>query len=96
MARERMVTRTVLLTSVEVMCVNVETAEVSINNYELSGYSMNADDAMKQLKKLYETDNFKLVAIQGMEEKEILYGMTEADFIKLAEVLPPRKVYTDK
>ena len=96
MARERMVTRTVLLTSVEVMCVNVETAEVSINNYELSGYSMNADEAMKQLKKLYETDSFKLVAIQDMEEKEILYGMTEAEFIQLATVLPPRKVYTDK
>ena len=94
MARERMVTRTVLLTKVEVMCVNVDTASVSINEYTLSGISFDSETAMKQLKKMYESESFKLVNIQSLVEEEVLYGMTEEEFISLARVLPPRK-YND-
>ena len=90
MARERMVTRTVVVTMVEVMCVNVETAEVQVNTYELSGTYADAETALKATKKVYETATFKCVAVQGMSEKEVLYGMKEIDFIRLAKVLPPR------
>ena len=90
MARERMVTRTVVVTTVGTMCLNVVTAEVEINNYELSGSYSDFNTALKALKKQYETDTFKVVAVQHMTEKEVLYGMKEIDFIKLAKVLPPR------
>lgn len=90
MARERMVTRTVVVTTVGTMCLNVVTAEVEINNYELSGSYSDFNTALKSLKKQYETDTFKVVAVQHMTEKEVLYGMKEIDFIKLAKVLPPR------
>ena len=94
MARERMVTRTVSETTVTVMCVNVTTAEMTNKVYTL-GQVSNQSDALKALKKLYETDTFKLVAVVSMEVSEQLYGMTEVEFIKLARKLPPRSGATE-
>ena len=95
MARERMVTRTVVITTVGVMCLDVTTAEVSIKNYELSGSYTDFETALKDVKKLHETDVFKCVSVQTITEKEVLYGMSEQDFIKLAKQLPPRTKTTD-
>ncbi len=94
MARERMVTRTVSETTVTVMCVNVTTAEMENKVYTL-GQVSNQSDALKALKKLYETDTFKLVAVVSMNVTEQLYGMTEVEFIKLARKLPPRSTTTE-
>ena len=89
MARERMVTRTVTTTTCEVMCVNVTTAEVQVKDYTLTG-EQTKETALKQLKKLYETETEKIVNVNAVSLNETLYGMTELDFIKLAKVLPPR------
>lgn len=89
MARERMVTRTVVLTKCEALCIDVTTAETSINLYHLTGNYSTTDSALKALKKDYETDTFKVVAIQDIAENEILYGMSELDFIEHAKVLDP-------
>ena len=94
MARERMVTRTVTQTTVKVMCLNVTTAEVSINTYTIGG-EYTEYDFHKKCKKLFETDDFKLVHIESVSVEEILLGMTEEDFIRYATVLPPRKVQGD-
>lgn len=90
MARERMVTRTVVVTTVKVMCVNIATAEVTINTYELSGTYDNKASVLKAIKKAYENELIKCVDIQEVEEKEVLYGMSEIDFIQHAKILPPR------
>ena len=90
MARERMVTRTVIVTEVKVMCVEVTTAQVQIATYQLSGSYDSKDSVLKAIKKLYETDTFKCVAVEESTELEVLYGMPEIEFIKLAKVLPPR------
>ena len=90
MARERMVTRTVLVTTVEVMCLDITTAKAETVSYEISGSYPDFNSALKVLKKQYETDTFKVVAVQKTTENEILYGMSEIDFIKSAKVLPPR------
>lgn len=89
MARERMVTRTVTTTNCEVMSVNVTTAEVQVKDYTLTG-EQTKETALKQLKKLYETETEKIVTVNSVLLKETLYGMSELDFIKLAKVLPPR------
>lgn len=89
MARKRMVTRTIIQTTAEVMCLNVTTAEVTINTYTVGG-SHDSDSALKALKPLYETDELKLVAVQDYHEDELLLGMDEDEFIRLAKVLPPR------
>ena len=90
MARERMVTRTVMVTKVQVICLNVETVETTINTFELSGNFTSKEQVLKALKKLYETETFKVVAVQELFENEVLYGMLESEFIKIAKVLPPR------
>lgn len=90
MARVRMVTRTVVVTVVEVMCVDVTTAQVQINEIEVSGSYTDNEVLLKAIKKQHENDSFKCVAVQSATEKEVLYGMEEIEFIKLAKVLPPR------
>ena len=90
MGRIRMVTRTVDITVAKVMCLNMESMQGEVCTFELSGLYNDNDSVMKNVKKLYETDTIKPVAVVDTETKEVLYGMTELDFIKLAKVLPPR------
>lgn len=90
MARERMVTRTVELAVCETMCMDINTAEVTIMDYEIGGGITDKNALLKAIKKQYETDTFKCVAISSVDVKEILYGMPESEFIKLAKILPNR------
>lgn len=89
MARVRMVTRTINVTEVEAMCVNTNTCEVSIKSLELTGETFTEEKALKALKKEYETETFKVVAIQKMEVHEEMYGLKEIDFLKVAQKLDP-------
>lgn len=90
MARERMVTRTITETTVKAMGVNVETAQVDIVEYTLSGEYPDNTTILKVLKKNYENDTYKIVNIEDVKTEEKLYGMTEQQFIELAKELPPR------
>ena len=90
MARVRMVTRTVNENTYTCMCVDTISAEI-INRDFVVGVEFDTDEqALKHFQKQYNTDGFKVVAVVAHSVKEILYGMTEADFIRLAKVLPPR------
>ena len=89
MRKERMITRTITQTTVQFMCIDITTAEVSIVDTKIGGIYTNAE-LLKTLKKLYETDVFKVVNIESQSTEELLLGMTESDFIKYATVLPPR------
>ena len=82
-----MVTRTIMVNLVKVMCVNVPTAEVVTNTYEIIG---KADNILDAVKALAETDEFKVVSVLETETIEKLYGMTESEFVKYGRVLPPR------
>ena len=95
MARERMVTRTVTLTKGLALCMDINTCETVVKEIELSGDLPTADVILKKAKKVYETDTFKVVTVRDIVEQEVLYGMPEQDFIKLAKVLPPRGTKTD-
>lgn len=89
MARKRMVTRTVEQTTAQVMTLDVTTAEVQVRTYDIGG-KYSDDDLLKKLQKLFQTDTLKLVHIESQTCKEVLLGMDEEDFIRLAKVLPPR------
>ena len=89
MARTRMITRTINVTTIETMCVDTLTAEVSIKELELTGETYTQEKALKVLKNEYETDTFKVVAIQKMEVHEEMYGLKEIDFLKVAQKLDP-------
>lgn len=89
MARTRMVTRTINVTVLEAMCVDTQAAEVTVKSLELTGETFTTEKALKELKKEYETDTFKVVAIQKMEVHEEMYGLKEIDFLKVAQKLDP-------
>ena len=90
MARERMVTRTVVATEVTALCLNIETAEPFNKTVILSGTFKDKQAIEKAAKKAIDTDLEKCVTVVEYTEKETLYGMPEQQFIELAKVLPPR------
>lgn len=95
MARERMVTRTISTTTIEVLVINIETSEVGTKHFVL-GQNMIKDDktmlsnAQIMLNKETGNELWKCVAVKNIKEEETLYGMPESDFIKYAKILPPR------
>lgn len=91
MANVKMVTRTIEQTEAEVMCVDTNTAQVTINSYTIGG-AYTDDDLLKKLKKLFELDGIVLVKIESQRTDQLLLGMTEEDFIRYAKVLPPRQI----
>ena len=97
MARKRMVTRTIMQTTAEVMCLDVTTAEVKINKYDIGGEYTDSE-LLTKLQGIFQTDTFKLAHIENQSCKELLLGMDEDEFIRLAQVLPHRgtKVESDK
>lgn len=96
MARQPMVTRTITTTKVNVMCLDVEHGEPCNRTVTIPRTYKDEKALLKKVKPLLETDTLKAVYIVYTEEIETLYGMTEQDFIEHAEVLPPRKEYTEE
>ena len=89
MARKRMVTRTIEQTTADVMTLDVTTAEVQVRPYDIGGRYTD-EELLKKLQKLFQTDTLKLVHIESQVCNEVLLGMDEEEFIRLAKVLPPR------
>ena len=90
MARMRMVTRTVNENTYTCMCVDTVSAEIANKDFVVGVEFETEDTALKHFQKLYNKDTFKVVAVVAHSVKEILYGMPESEFIRLAKVLPPR------
>lgn len=89
MARKRMITRTVMQTTAQVMTLDIITAEVQIRPYTIGGQYTDGE-LLKKLQKLFQTDTLKLVHIESQVCNELLLGMDEEEFIRLAKVLPLR------
>lgn len=88
--REPMVTRTIVTTKVVALGVDIETCEL-VNKVFILPRTYKDDKAiMKELYNRTEEENFRCVKICSTEIIETLYGMTEAEFIRVAKELPPR------
>lgn len=88
--REPMVTRTIVTTKVVALGMDIETCEPGNKVFILPRTYKDDKAIMKELDKHTEDENFKCVKICSTEVIETLYGMTEAEFIRLAKELPPR------
>ena len=87
-----MVTRTCITTKVNLMCVDTVQGEIFNATVEIPRSHKDMNKLLKLSKEAYgETDTHKVVSIVDTEEIEILYGMSEADFIAHAMILPSRK-----
>lgn len=100
MAREKMVTRTVVATKVTVLGMDTVACEPFNETVTVSGVFDKDEKGqaklMKAVKKLVDKEDKVAVKIVDAEEVETLYGMTEQKFMEMAEVLPPRtKTETD-
>lgn len=90
MAKQKMVTRTIETTEATCLCVDLVNSEVFPETITLSGTFKNDEAILKQVKKVFDNDEHKAVSVSKVEVKENLYGMPEADFVAMAEILPPR------
>ena len=96
MARIPMITRTVVTTVAKILCVNTTTEETETKVVEIP---RTYKDDKKLLNTAKEVLDPTLIPVKVIltEIKETLYGMTEQNFIELAEKLPPRtKTETDE
>lgn len=91
MAREKMVTRTIISTKCVVLALDTETVEPSNLTVEVSGTFQNEEKLMKSVKAVAETDTLKIVQILTTETVEKLYGVSEQKFMEIAHELEPRK-----
>lgn len=97
MAREPMVTRTIVATKVNVMCLDVQKGEPFNDSVTVPRTYKDDNALMKKVRPLLETETVKAVHIVDKEEIETLYGMPEQQFMEYARVLPPRNTpNTDK
>lgn len=94
MRKEKLITRTITVSTAEFMCLDTKTANVEIITAELIG-KVDNETALKMYKATAETDTFKAVSCQSLKYTEQLYGMTEKEFIKHAKILPPRSKTTE-
>jgi hypothetical protein len=90
MARVPMITRTIVATKANVMCLDVQAAELCNKVVTVPRTYKDDEALMKKVRPLLETETLKAVHIVDKEEIETLYGMTEQEFIQYAKVLPPR------
>lgn len=94
MARIPMVTRTIITTKANVLCLDIEKGEPFNEVVTLPRTYKDEKALMKQVSKVIDNESRKAVHVVDKEEVETLYGMTEQEFIQLAKVLPPRGTNT--
>lgn len=90
MARVPMITRTVTSTKATVLAVDITTGATFDKEVEVARTYKDNEKLLKVIKSTFETATEKMVAIKSSEEMETLYGMSEQQFIELAEKLPQR------
>ena len=90
MARKPMVTRTIVTTKVNVLCLDIQSSEPFNKVVTLPRTYKDEKKLLKKVEEVVNTDDIKAVHVVDKEEVETLYGMTEQDFIQYAKVLPPR------
>lgn len=85
-----MVTRTIVTTIANVLCVDVTTGETFYNEVTLPRTYKDDKKLMKAVENVVNTASTKAVHVESTKEQETLYGVTEQKFIEIADVLPPR------
>ena len=91
MARVPSVTRTIQTTKANVLCIDLATETPFTQSVILPRIYKDERSMLKKIKPMLENETVKVVHVQNFTVESTLYGMTEEDFIKAAEIMPPRK-----
>ena len=94
--KKPMVTRTILTTEVTVLCLDLIKAEPFNKTVTLPRTYKDEKTMMKKISAIIDTDEVKAVHVVDTKVNETLYGMTEEQFISMAEILPSRTKPTDQ
>lgn len=87
--KKNYITRTIQFGNYEVMGINLETTQVETTHHNIPGYQR-IKDPLKYFSSLMDTATYKVVSAKFVEATEILFGMTEEDFIANAVVMKSR------
>lgn len=91
MPRLRQVTRTIVTTKVNVMCLDTQKCESLNEVITVSGTFSDEDALLLAVKRAVDTDTLKAVQVVDKEELTNLYAMPEEEFIKLAKIVEKTK-----
>ena len=91
--KAKMITRTLIFTDVEIVAFNMNTMQGNKKVVPLVGNYTTDKEAMKAVLATNVPTDVTVVSAHVVGHTNKLYGMTESDFYKFAEELPPRKVY---
>ena len=91
MARVPSVTRTIQTTRANVLCIDLSTEQPFTQSVILPRTYKDERSMLKKIKPMLENETVMVVHVQNFTVESTLYGMTEEEFIKAAEILPPRK-----
>ena len=91
MARPKMVTRTVGITRITAVVLNVNTLESHVQTFTVSGRYEQGTKELKTLLASKNTDDLMWIKAESVVYEEKLFGMSEEDFLAHAKELPPRK-----
>lgn len=91
MPRLRQVTRTIVTTKVNVMCLDTQKCEPLNKVITVSGTFSDEDALLLAVKRVVDTDTLKAVQVVDKEELTNLYAMPEEEFIKLAKIVEKTK-----
>ena len=81
MARKPMVTRTIVTTKVNVLCMDLEHTEPCNKEVTLPRTFKDDKKLFKAVQDVVDSKKLKAVQVVDSEEVETLYGMSEQDFI---------------
>ena len=90
MARERMVTRTIVSVEYSVLAVNMETMKAETVKVTLVSGDTMTDKARDKAIRGKIPEGYTYVNVMDSVKVMELYGMSEDEFIKAAKKLPPR------
>lgn len=92
MPRLRQVTRTIVTTKVNVLCLDTQKCEPLNEVITVSGTYSDTNALLLAVKRAVDTDTLKAVQVVDKEELSNLYAMPEEEFIKLAKIVEKKKV----
>lgn len=90
MPRIPQVTRTLTVTEVKALCLDLTTGETLTKEFTLPRTYKNEPTIMKTLRKKHETDTLKIAHIVSYEVSTDLYGQTEEEFVEHGHKLDKR------
>ena len=93
MKKEKMITRTLIFTDVEIVAFDSTTMTGAKKVVPVVGNLKTDKEAMKAVSATCVPEGIVVVSARVAGHSSRLYGMTENDFYRLAVELPPRKVY---